>query len=144
MDGLSGAASVTAILHISVKVASLCFEYSVDVKNAKDDIERVKRKVDDITHVLEKMEQLLNRQDKTHLSTTHGLFDSIEQCHQELKGLEAKLEANLKPSNARKAMGRFGMRAFKWPFTSKRVDEIILALKGYEQTFTLALQVDQT
>jgi hypothetical protein len=41
MDGLSGAASVIAVIDMSAKIVSLCFQYSMAVKDAKDDIERV-------------------------------------------------------------------------------------------------------
>lgn len=140
MDGLSGAASVIAVVDISAKIASLCYEYSVAVKDAKDDIERVRRKVSDITHILEKIKQLLDSQDKTRLSTTQGLSSSLEQCQVELENLKVKLE----PGKARKTMSRLGLRALKWPFTSKQVDKIVLNLQGHEQTFSLALQVDQT
>ena len=140
MDGLAGAASVIAVIDISTKIVSLCYQYSVAVKDAKDNIERVRRKVSDITHILEKIKQLLDRQDKTRLSTTQGLFSSLEQCLKELESLEVKLE----PRKTRKTMSRFGFRALKWPFTSKQVDKIVLDLEGYEQTFSLALQVDQT
>jgi arginyl-tRNA synthetase len=140
MDGLSGAASVIAVIDISAKIGSLCFQYSMAVKDAKDDIERVQRKVGDITHILEKIKQLLNSQDKTRLSTTQGLFDSLRQCLQELEDLKMKLE----PGKGRKTMSRIGLRALKWPFTSKQVDKIVLTLEGYEQAFMLALQVDQT
>ncbi|RII21467.1 vegetative incompatibility protein HET-E-1 [Alternaria sp. MG1] len=140
MDGLSGAASVIAVVDISAKIASLCYQYSVAVMGARDDIERVRRKVSDITHILEKIKQLLDSRDKTRLSTTQGLFSSLEQCLRELKSLEAKLDTG----KTRKIMSRFGFRALKWPFTSKQVDKIVLNLEGYEQTFSLALQVDQT
>ncbi|KAH8701383.1 hypothetical protein GQ44DRAFT_54930 [Phaeosphaeriaceae sp. PMI808] len=40
-------------------------------------------------------------------------------------------------------MSRFGVRALKWPFTSKQVEKIVSIMEEYEQTFTLALQVDQ-
>jgi hypothetical protein len=140
MDGLSGAASVIAVVDISAKIISLCYQYSVAVKDAKDDIERVRRKVSDITHVLEKIKQLLDSQDKTRLSTTQGLFDSLKQCLSELKSLERKLDLG----KTRKNMSRFGLRALKWPFSSKQVDKIVSDLEGYEQTFSLALQVDQT
>ncbi|EUC26647.1 hypothetical protein COCCADRAFT_66777, partial [Bipolaris zeicola 26-R-13] len=139
MDGLSGAASVIAVVDISAKIVSLCFQYSTAVKDAKDDIERVQRKVGDITHVLEKIKQLLDGQDKARLSTTQGLFSSLEQCREELKSLEAKLD----PGKARKTISRFGFHALKWPFTSKQVDKIVLNLERYEQTFSSALQVDQ-
>jgi hypothetical protein len=60
MDGLSGAASVIAVIDISAKITSICYQYAVDVKDAKNNTERVQRKVGDITHVLEKLKQLLN------------------------------------------------------------------------------------
>ena len=41
MDDLSAAASVIAVIDISTKVASLCYQYSVAVKDAKEDIERL-------------------------------------------------------------------------------------------------------
>jgi hypothetical protein len=55
MDGLSGAASVIAVVDISAKVASLCFQYSVAVKDVKADIERLLGKVKDVKNVLEKL-----------------------------------------------------------------------------------------
>jgi hypothetical protein len=52
------------------------------------------------------------------------------------------MRTKLDPGKTRKAMSRIGFRALKWPFTSKQVDKIISTLEGYEQTFSLALQVD--
>jgi hypothetical protein len=46
------------------------------VKDAKDDIERVQRKVGDITHILEKLKPLYS-QDKKRLSTSYGLYMDI-------------------------------------------------------------------
>ncbi|EMD67664.1 hypothetical protein COCSADRAFT_158031 [Bipolaris sorokiniana ND90Pr] len=112
MDGLSGAASVIAVIDISAKIASLYYQYSVAVKDSKNDIKRVRRKVSDITHILEKIKQLLDSHDKTRLSTIYGLFSSLEQCREKLKSLEAKLD----PGKTRKTMSRFGFRALKWLF----------------------------
>jgi hypothetical protein len=137
MDGLSGAASVIAVIDISANIAPLSYQYSVAVKDAKDDIEHVRRKVSDITHILEKIKQLLDSQDKTRLSTTQGLFSSPKQCLKERKSLEAKLD----PGKTRKTISRFGLRALMWPFSSKQVDKVLLNLEGYEKTFSLAQQV---
>lgn len=144
MDGLSGAASVVAVVDISAKVASLCFQYSVEVKHAKEDIDRLHRKVKDTKNVLEKFQQLLEKQDKLQLSTTRTLLDPLQRCSQELKELEATLQANLEPSGRRKAMQRFGFRALKWPLTSKEVEKTVQNLEKYGHTFSLALEVDQT
>ncbi|KAI9775305.1 MAG: hypothetical protein M1839_001289 [Geoglossum umbratile] len=140
MDGLSAAASVAAIVDISAKIASLCFQYSVAVKDAKKDIDRLQRTVTDVRNVLEEVKHLLDGQDKRWLSATHKLSDSLEQCHQQLQELNAQLE----PGKARKTMHRLGVRALKWPFTNKQVEKMVVSLKNYEQTFNLALQVDQT
>lgn len=144
MDGLSGAASVIAVIDISAKVASLCFQYSVAVKHAKGDIERLQQKVNDIKNVLEKLQQLLHKQDRSQLSTIRTLLDPLQRCSRELEELEATLKAKLEPSRGRKAMQRFGIRALKWPLTSKEVEKAVRNLEEYGNTFSLALQVDQT
>jgi len=140
MDGLSGAASVIAVVDMSTKVASLCFQYSVAVKDAKGDIERLQKKVTDIKTVVQEVQKLLDKQDKSQLFTTRKLLNSIEECHQQLQRLKAQLE----PGRGRKAMQRVGFRSLKWPFTSKQVEKMVVSLEQYEHTFSLALQVDQT
>ncbi|KAH0556398.1 hypothetical protein GP486_005680 [Trichoglossum hirsutum] len=139
MDGLSAAASVIAVVDMSAKIASLCFQYLIAVKDAKNDIERLQRKVGEIRGILERIKQLLDGRDKARLSTTSELSNSLKECFRELEELKAELE----PRKARKAMSRFGVRALKWPFTSKQVEKIVSGLERYEQAFTLALQVDQ-
>jgi Fungal N-terminal domain of STAND proteins len=140
MDGLSAAANVIAVVDISAKIASLCFQYSVAVKNAKEDIGRLQRKVNDIKDVLGEVQQLLDGRDKTRLSATNKLLDSLKECFLRLEELKTQLE----PGKTRKAMSQFGVRALKWPFTSKEVEKIVASLERYEQTFSLALQADQT
>jgi hypothetical protein len=132
MNGPSGAASVIAIIDVSAKITALCFQHSIAIKDVKNDIQRIEKKVGDI-------KELLDGPHKARLSTTHGLFKSLEQC---LRDLE-KLKEELEPGKTRKAMSRFGVRALKWPFTSKQVEKIVSCMEGYQLTFTLALQVDQ-
>lgn len=140
MDGLSGAASVIAVIDLSAKIATLCFQYSLAVKDAKEDIERLQRKVSDIKKILGEVRQLLDEQDKTLLSATYKLSDSLKRCFQQLE----ELSTQLKPRRTHKVMSRFGVRALQWPFTSKEVEKHIADLEKYEQTYTLALQADQT
>ena len=127
-----------AVIDISTKVASLCYQYSVEVKHAKGDIERLRSKVNDTKTVLEKLQQL--EQNSPQLSTTRKMVDSPKQCHKQLQGLKDQLE----PGRSRKAMQRFGIRALKWPFTSKEVEKTVQNIESYQATFSLALQTDQT
>jgi hypothetical protein len=41
-------------------------------------------------------------------------------------------------------MRRYGIRALKWPFKSKEVDQLLASLDRHERTILLGLQVDQT
>ena len=140
MDGLSAAASVIAVIDLSAKIISLCLQYSNAVKNSRKDIERLQKKVSTIKNVLGKVEQLLDERDETLLPATHHLSDSLKECLFQLENLNTQLE----PSKTRKAMRQFGVRALKWPFTSKEVEKYIASLENYEQIFTLALLTDQT
>ena len=140
MDGLSGAASVVAVIDLSAKVASLLIQYSVAVKNAKRDIERLEKKVCNIKDVLREVKQLLNGRDKTLLSATYKLSDSLKECFLQLTELNKQLD----PGKTRKARSWFSVRALQWPFTSKEVEMHVARLEQYEQTYILALQVDQT
>lgn len=77
MDVLSGTASFEDVIDISVKTTGLCSQYlkaSRDAEGAKDGIDHLRRKVIDITHILEKLEQLLVKEGKWRLSP-HGLID---------------------------------------------------------------------
>ncbi|KAF2185167.1 vegetative incompatibility protein HET-E-1 [Zopfia rhizophila CBS 207.26] len=140
MDGISGAASILTVIDLSTKIASLCFQYSSKVKNAKKDIRLIQGKVTDIKKLLERIKQLLDGPNRPRLPATHELWDSLQKC---LWGLQ-ELKAQLEPGKTRRAMSWFGMRALKWPFTSKEVEQMVINLEGYKQTFSLALQVDQT
>lgn len=125
---------------ISAKIASLCFQYSVAVKEAKADIQRVQRELGDITGVLEKIQQILDGPNKARLSVSHELFGSLKRYLLELQEIKATLE----PGKTRKAMSRLGARALKWPFTNKQIEKVVSGLEQYKQTFTLALQVDHS
>jgi hypothetical protein len=150
MDGLAAAASIVAIIDVSAKVASLCFQYTKAVKNAKADIERMQRKTTDLTHILEELKQFLNGgPDKTRVSITPRLTESLQQCVWELQRIESKLNPqesskSLDPRGPRKMMHKLGLRALKWPLSSKELDKTMSALEGYQQTFVLAIQLDQT
>jgi hypothetical protein len=141
MEGLSGTASVIAVVDLSAKVASLCFQYLVAVKDAKEYIKRLQGEVNSIKHVLGGVKQLLDGLDnKMRLLATQKLSDSLEDCFLQLEAVQKRLE----PGKARKAMSQFGVRALKWPFRSKEMEKIIHGLERHKQTFSSALQVDQT
>ncbi len=140
MDGVSAAASIITIIDLSARLARVCFQYSVAVKEAKKDIDRLQKAVTGIKDVLEGLKRLLEEEDKTRLSITRKLSDSLEECLRQLQELKSQLE----PRTTRRVMQRLGLPSLKWPFKSAQVEEVVASLKEYEQTFNLALQIDQT
>jgi len=140
MEGLGAAASIIAVIELSAKVASLCFQYSVAVKHAEKDITRLQKEVKNLTDVLEEVQELLDSSGGASLSTSQKLLEALNDCSSQLQ----KLDKRLQPDKIHKAMGRLRIRALKWPLESKEVDKIITRLERFKQAFSLALQVDQT
>jgi Fungal N-terminal domain of STAND proteins len=140
MEGLGAAANVIAVIDLCAKVASFCYQYSLAVKHAKNDITRLQAELKSLRDVLGEVQQILDGPDSAKLSASQKLFEALKDGFSQLKTLDERLN----PSKARKAMSRMGVRALKWPFESKEVDKVINGLEKCKQTVSLALQVDQT
>lgn len=140
MDGVSAAASVVALVEISLKVLSLTVEYSAKVKTAKEDIARFRIELEAFIKVLQNLQELARSPEATKLVALKALAKSIRQCELDLESLQKKLE----PSKGRKAMSRYGVRALKWPFESSELHNFMGTLERYKSTFSTALNTDQT
>ncbi|RYP74071.1 hypothetical protein DL771_003260 [Monosporascus sp. 5C6A] len=140
MEGISVATSVIAVVDLSAKVTSLCFQYSTAVANARADIKRLYEQAKSLDMTLQYARRLLEESSNQPLPASRQLVDQLQACEGELERLRTKLE----PSTARKTMRRIGYRALKWPFSSKDTEAIMTALERYQHTIALGLQIDQT
>ncbi|PCD38687.1 hypothetical protein AU210_007153 [Fusarium oxysporum f. sp. radicis-cucumerinum] len=134
------AASVIAVIDLSAKVATLCFQYSTAVRNARADIAHLQSRLNDLDACLRGIHRVLHGPNNQALPISRELIDSLDGCKSEL----AQVQNRLDPGTARKTMRRLGLRALKWPFDSKEVSGIVANLERYKQTIMLCLQVDQT
>ncbi|RKK65198.1 hypothetical protein BFJ69_g16501 [Fusarium oxysporum] len=139
-EALGVASSVIAVVDLSAKVFSLCLQYSREVKNAKDDIERLREEVATFQATTKKLQILVEGPRGKELSTSQQLKSAIEDGRSRLE----KLAQQLQPPTHRKVMSRFGARAFKWPFESKDVEETTQNLLRCRENISLALNIDQT
>jgi hypothetical protein len=139
MEGLSTAASVIAVVDMSAKVASLLFQYSKEVKNAKEDIAQVQLKVLGLKSASESVQQLLSGPNKEKLEASQKLLAALHDSLSQLR----KLEQELDPGKTRKVMRRVGLRALRWPFDSKGIEKTVQDLGACIQAISLGLQVDQ-
>jgi hypothetical protein len=140
MDGLSGAASVIAVVDLSVKIASLYSQYYKDVKNAKDDINRLLQEVANLTTISTDLAKLLDGPNGTRLKSSQKLSSAVEDSLKKLQKIMKKLD----PGVGCKAMSRFGIRALKWPLSSKDIEETVKDLARCTDSISFALQIDQT
>jgi hypothetical protein len=138
-EPLGVASSVIAVVDLSAKVFSLCLQYSREVKNAKDDVERLRKEVTAFQDTTEKLKALLEGTRGRELKTSQQLISAIEDGHSAL----GKLEQRLRPSTGRKTISRFGMRALKWPFQNKDFEGTIEKLERCRGNISLALNIDQ-
>jgi len=140
MEGLGVAANVIAVVDLSAKVATLCLQYSKEVASARADIQRLHSQVEHLGAALQATRRLVEGSKGRPLLTSHELIGSFRSCIADLE----RLEKRLGPNPARIAMRRFGVRALKWPFSSKEVDQLLASLERHEKTILLGLQIDQT
>jgi hypothetical protein len=140
MEGLGAAVNIIAVVEFCAKVTSSCHQYSLAVKDAKNDITRLQGEVNSLRDVLGEVQQLLDDPDSAKLSASQKLLEALRDGFSQLKNLDERLN----PGKTRKAMSRTGVRALKWPFESKEVDKAIKGLEKCKQTVALAIQVDQT
>jgi hypothetical protein len=144
MEAVGSAASIIAVIDLSAKVASICFQYSAAVKNARSDVERLQGELERLRTTLQGAQRLLESPNGKRLQTSQGLRNGLIDCSSQLSELQSRLEKKLNPGSARKAMRKFGLRALKWPFESKEIDSIINNLERYRDTLSVGLTVDGT
>ncbi|KAJ3539301.1 hypothetical protein NM208_g5547 [Fusarium decemcellulare] len=145
MDGVSAAASVLTIIELTVKVASLCFQYSTVVKSARSDIERLQGELISLKAVLTHVRSLIEGPNGTQLQATQELKGGLDDAASQLRRLEAKMQEPLAHSSrTRKTMSRFGLRALKWPFENSEFDAIIRNLHRNQDILSRALMIDNT
>ncbi|KAG9234358.1 hypothetical protein BJ875DRAFT_401290 [Amylocarpus encephaloides] len=139
-EGIALAASVIAVIDLSVKVASRCSEYYANVKNAPGDIKRLQEGAQRLKEALEQVQSLCDGPNSAKLQTSQALRDGVKDCRIQLGRLETKLE----PRIGQRVMSRFGIRALKWPFRSAEVDRITGELGRCRDNISFSLQVDKT
>ncbi|KAH9203373.1 hypothetical protein DL95DRAFT_504288 [Leptodontidium sp. 2 PMI_412] len=141
MDGLSGAASIIAVIDISAKIFELCQTYFAEVKEARKDIQRLRVGVTSLQDVMHDVKDLAEEPSSSRRSVFSRLTQHdgpVQQCERDLRRLLVQLE----PGEGEVKMRRFGLRAFKWPFSSKDVDKRLQVINEHKATFTLALTSD--
>ena len=78
MEGLGVAANIIALVDLCAKVALFCYQYSLAVKDAKNDITRLQGEVKSLRDVLGEVQQLLDGPDSAKLSASQKLLEALK------------------------------------------------------------------
>lgn len=132
--------TILAAVTTSATVISLISRYYSGVKNAREDVKRFSTSVEEIHSVLQKVQALVRGPEAARLPASDLAVTAIEQSLREI----TELEDQLNPKMGGKMMRRVGLRALKWPFTSKQMNEYIIRLERRKAMLNLALNADQT
>ena len=131
----------TAASAIAVAESTLrCLKYIKDVKNAEDDIVRIRTEVNHFKAASESVQELLDGPDRERLKASQQLRTTLDDGRQQLEQLQKKLA----PSKKHAWIKRLGLRALKWPFESTDIEKVVETLARFTQMISLSLQVDQT
>jgi hypothetical protein len=139
MEVIGAVASVIAVIDLSVKVGSILFQYSKDVKHAEADSQRLCDQLASLRHVSESLQLLLQGPHGARLQTSQSLVAALHGSRSQLEELKLKFDATKRRSKLSYIYIRL-----KWPLESKEVEKIVKNLTGYTQIISSALQIDNT
>ncbi|KAH9237198.1 hypothetical protein K456DRAFT_1504559 [Colletotrichum gloeosporioides 23] len=138
-EALGIAGTVLAIVELSAKIGSHCVEYYKAVKNAGDDITRVMEEVNSLRAIANNALELLKGPRGAELKASGQLVTTVRRAEDLLKQLEFKL----RPSTAREVFSRMRiLRALKWPFKSKEIEDVVKDIEQCTRTLSIGLQLD--
>lgn len=130
--------TIVAVVTASAAALSHIVEFYSDVKEAKQDRERLCDEVKALHDVLENVQSLASGPNAGKVPALSSYVKA--SCLPDIEELEARLA----PGKGRRAMKKVGLRALKWPFDKKEVDKYISRLERHKSTISAALGIDQT
>ena len=157
MDPLSAAASILAILQVTSKVVSICYDYRAAAKDSSWELPRVIEEVKSLRNVLETLEKLAHEMEgpgadaRARLPTLQILCKPrtgdegglLDMCFEELNRLRDKLTPPkwMGPTGSkRQAIGQ----VLRWPLNKTDTIKMLETIGRFRDLLNLALTADQT
>ncbi|UZP36484.1 hypothetical protein NXS19_004300 [Fusarium pseudograminearum] len=128
LEGLGIAASVIAVVDISLKVISSCSKYAQEVKSSKDGRARLLQAVTALYLESDKVRDLLLSTKGSKLRASRQLYSEIGSSEIQLRELEKQL------SQSRSSL--------KWPLRKEKLESAIYCIEKSTKTMVDMLQID--
>jgi hypothetical protein len=138
-DPLSITASIIAVIQVTSKVVSLCYDYRAGLKNAPKEIKQFTDEIVSFRDSLESILKLVEAEDEasTQLSTLK-LFTKADGILLTCKSEMTELENDLKPATGIRGVAR----SLKWPYAKAETEKRVERLGWLKSSLTLALATD--
>lgn len=152
ITALGAAVNTLSIVQISAEASAVLFRYAKDVKNAPEDIARLRSQVDHTHTILTKLNELVNGPDGYRLNASAGLVKALHDCETQLETIKKRLPlpSEQVPGNSKEGLRKemeiwFSKIAIhmKWPFTNKETNDLITSLQQDTKILFQALQIDE-
>ncbi|TVY45290.1 putative ankyrin repeat protein [Lachnellula subtilissima] len=133
MDGLSGAASVIAVLQLATAVGSALKDYYEGVRDAREDIRKLYGSIKGLEGILERLKDVAKG-----MSAETLLTQPLEGVRAELKDLKEKLQG----SEASETRARRALQSLVWPFKKKDAEKLVVAIEKHKSSLSLLVGVE--
>ncbi|EEQ35613.1 hypothetical protein McanMca71_002980 [Microsporum canis] len=154
---MEAAASAIAVIQLATHVLHLTVNFYLEVKDARKEIQWLEGEVSDLQATLRKIVDLFDDASDPKaverlpaFALLLGEDGALARCQAELLGVASRLEksgggsSDVTGHKRKNPMRQFGVRALKWPFTSKEIKSSVEVLERCKSSFNLALTADQT
>ena len=140
MDPLSLTGTLIAVIQISSKIVSLCYEYQASLRSANAQISHIRNEITGVRDVVERLLRIAEADNASYalpaLQAAAGPDAPLKCCLSELKVIELSLDS----SRSKNATSRL----LSWPFKESEIRKSIDVLARIKSTLQLALAADQT
>lgn len=150
MDALSVIASVAGLISLALQVSGALTQYSMAVKGAPTEMRDLIRELESLSTILGEIKAAFEKKDKEgEVDESETLMKTLEACRKLLQETMAKLvelDINAATTEGQSGLGVKYKRLFKratFPFKRDEVQRLLVVIRDYKATLTLAMTLEQ-
>ncbi|MCJ1346290.1 hypothetical protein MMC31_004505, partial [Peltigera leucophlebia] len=132
--------TIIAVVATGTTILSHLSKYVKDVNDARVDIERLLKQIEDIRSLLLRVEEVAKSPGLAELPALDMALTAIKKTFSDIQELVEKV----KPKKSERLMNKIGVQALKWPFSKEQMAFHIKRLESEKASLILALQTDST
>ena len=130
--------TIVAIIELTGKAVSVIWKYYAGVKNAQEDIHRLRNGLEAFQETLRRLQQLTEGTHAARISTSDSLVKTMKRAKDDVRNLYEKLD----PGKGKRTLQRIGFRDLTWPMERNEIVQYVADLEKYRSEAALYLQVD--